>query len=937
MTALTTRPAPVPASPGRPDPTASPGERAYRDRWSWDSVVWASHCIDCYPGNCPMRVYLKDGKVVREESAAVFPTYQPGVPDMNPMGCQKGVAWSRMVKGDERVLYPLKRVGERGSGSWERISWEQAATEIADKLLDVVEEAGGESIMAPSGCNIPPAAGAARGMFLGTLGGLTTDVNAEMNDIAPGYYLTYGTFDPVSSVDDWFHSEVFIIWAGNPNYTRIPHVHFVNEARYKGTEVVVIAPDFSPSSIHADYHVPVRVGSDAAVALAMAKVVIDEGLVNEAFVREQTDLPLLVNAATRRYIRESDLTAGGSEEQFYAWDTKTGRAVPAPRANLLWGEATPALEGNFTVQGKAGPIAATTVFSLMRKRLEEYTPERAYELSGAHPETIRMLARKIARKRTNILSALGGMGKHYHGDLMERSQVLLLALTGNWGRQGTGVRSWLAGLFDGSATFALKTKRGPSEVAGLLDMREQLINARIAQDPSLTPLLVAVEQAKASPIGLVPPVFWWYRNTGYREMWNRKEWHDPSMKRSFDDYFNEATNSGWWAGADMPGIEHPTRALIEMGGNVLRRTRGGSKLLLESLWPQLKLVVTFEVRMSTTALFSDYVLPCAQWYEKIGFGIPSTHVMHLTFSDKAVEPAGESVHEWEAFRRVAEKLQERARARNVQPYTDSRGITRDPANALQSYTRGGVFVDEEVIADEMIRDSAVTGTLPAGASLEDIRKNGFYRWQGLGINARAIAQATDPKPDETFVPFRDHVEKGDPYPTLSRRAQFLIEHPWFVEADEDLPRHKDPPTMGGDYPFQITSGHNRWSIHSLNNSAQIMLDTHRGTPHLVMNTMDAAKMEIADNDMVRVHNDVAEFRVPVLLSSGAQPGQVVMYNGWDPFQFPNWAGPNDVEPGMFKWLHLAGGYGHLRYWVTEWQPSPVMRSTRVGIEKICSP
>ena len=59
-----------------------------------------------------------------------------------------------------------------------------------------------------------------------------------------------------------------------------------------------------------------------------------------------------------------------------------------------------------------------------------------------------------------------------------------------------------------------------------------------------------------------------------------------------------------------------------------------------------------------------------------------------------------------------------------------------------------------------------------------------------------------------------------------------------------------------------------------------------------------------------------------------------MYNGWDPFQFPNWAGPNDIEPGMIKWLHLAGGYGHLRYWVTEWQPSPVMRSTRVGVEKV---
>ena len=276
---------------------------------------------------------------------------------------------------------------------------------------------------------------------------------------------------------------------------------------------------------------------------------------------------------------------------------------------------------------------------------------------------------------------------------------------------------------------------------------------------------------------------------------------------------------------------------------------------------------------------------------------------------------------------------ERARARGVKPYNDFRGVPRDPANALSSYTRNGLFVDPEVIADEMIRDSAITGTLPPGASLEDIRKNGYYRWQGLGINPRAISQATQPKPNETFVPFRDHVELGDPYPTLSRRAQFLIEHPWFVEADEHLPRHKEAPSMGGNYDFQITSGHNRWSLHSLNAAAEIMLNTHRGTPHLVVNPADAKRLGVADNDMLRVYNDLGEFRVPALLSPSAKPGQVVMYNGWDPYQFPNWAGPNDLEPGMIKWLHLAGGYGHLQHLGAEWQPVPCDRWVRCDYER----
>ena len=114
----------------------------------------------------------------------------------------------------------------------------------------------------------------------------------------------------------------------------------------------------------------------------------------------------------------------------------------------------------------------------------------------------------------------------------------------------------------------------------------------------------------------------------------------------------------------------------------------------------------------------------------------------------------------------------------------------------------------------------------------------------------------------------------------------------------------------------------------------MMLETHRGEPHMVINTSDAARIGVSDGQMVRVHNDQGEFQVMALLSSSAQPGQVVMYNGFDAFQFPNWAGPNDAEPGMVKWLHLAGGYGHLKYWVTEWQPCPVMRGTRVAVQPL---
>ncbi len=83
---------------------------AYRQKWTWDTVSWGSHSVDCYPGGCPWRVFVKDGKVVREEQAGRFAPIEPGVPDMNPMGCQKGACWSQLLDAPDRVTQPLHRV-----------------------------------------------------------------------------------------------------------------------------------------------------------------------------------------------------------------------------------------------------------------------------------------------------------------------------------------------------------------------------------------------------------------------------------------------------------------------------------------------------------------------------------------------------------------------------------------------------------------------------------------------------------------------------------------------------------------------------------------------------------------------------------------------------------------------------------------------------------
>jgi len=272
---------------------------------------------------------------------------------MNPRGCQKGASFSRVMYGAERLKYPLKRVGERGGGKWQRITWDEALTEIADAMVDAIEESGPETIIHEFGSGeggmVHGSAPSWRLMRL--IGGTTLDNNGLTSDYNVGLYQTFGKFSFVSSVDDWFHSDLILVWHMNPMYTRIPSVHFIWEARYHGTEVVTIAPDYSASCVHSDLFVPIEAGTDAALALAMCRVIIDEDKVNEPFVKEQTDLPLLVRRDDGHFLRASDREEGGRDDQLYFLDSTSGEIVPASRGTLDLGNADPSLHGEEKATG----------------------------------------------------------------------------------------------------------------------------------------------------------------------------------------------------------------------------------------------------------------------------------------------------------------------------------------------------------------------------------------------------------------------------------------------------------------------------------------------------------------------------------------------------------------------------------------------------------
>jgi len=909
-------------------------EDRYQRRWCWDRVTWGTHCVNCL-ATCPYRVFTLGDTVAFEEQGGTIEAVAEGVPDLNPLGCQKGSAWSVQLTSEDRVLHPLRRVGERGGGQWEQITWEEALTEVADAMLDTIDEDGVESIVFEESVEGGLLSQAPFLRLAGLLGAITLDANGLVNDLPTGQHITFGKFSCASTVDDTFRSELLLQWHSNPAYTSIPYHHFISEARYRGATVVAIAPDYNASAVSSDMFVPVRPGTDAALALSMCEVVLSEGLADLEFASTQTDLPLLVRTDTGRFLRERDIRSGGAEDHFFLWDEGNG-IHDAPRATLRLEGLKPALRGRWPVQLADGStVEVTTVLSLLEERLADYVPERAEELCGVAASTIRTLARMVAGHRCKILEGFN-TPKYYHGDLMERSMCLLLGLTGNWGRPGTGIQGLaLAGL-DGYFLFPMKTKKGVEETARLLEGIEQAVETMRARDPEATDEMLGNQllALSASSGTSAPPVFFNYHHAGYRETWNRAEWSDPTMKRTFDAYLSDAVRRGWWGGVARPGAATEPRVLFSVGTNPLRRARGGRAKLLSNLWPKLDKVVVVDFRMSTTALHADLILPSAMQYERVNVQYPITHTLRLSFSDAATPPRGESRTEWQIFSALAKRLSERAVERDLLEYVDGRRQTRHLDRLGDDFVVGGDFASEEVVLDEWVRDSADAGTLPVGSSVETLRRDGSIRFTGLGIFAPGLSVAADVSPTDVMTAFGWHVDKGLPFPTLTRRAQFYIDHPWFIEADEHLPRHKEPPRMGGDWPLLITSGHSRWSVHSMSMGNRPLLGTHRGRPLVVMSEQDAVECAVREGDQVRVVNDHGAFEAMARVTPRVRPGQLIVYNGFEPHMFPRWEGANEVEPGMVKWLHLVGKYGHLRYLPFGWQPVPADRAVFVRLERV---
>ncbi len=338
-------------------------------------------------------------------------------------------------------------MGDRGTNQFEQVSWEEALDDIAQHIKDAQSTYGANSIVVTT-CdeNDSPFLQA----MLGAQGRGNTGIDIGYgNGLDPSMGLGGGYAMSTPEARDWVNSKLVLTVGSNFCESTLPQVRLFFEAKEAGAKMVTVDPHFSTTASKSDEWIPIEPGTDAALYFGMIAHILEKGLTDEAFMKQHTSYPFLVDVSTGKLIREHEpkmVTAedgtqapeNGEACPFYVIDAASGKVVPYQETE------NPALSGSATFRG----AKVRTVYDLLLDSVKDYSPEWASEITGIPADKIIELAELYAEGPSSLALGWGGNDKIANADVAGHAVAVLVALTGNVGKPGAGVGVYVGGIWN---------------------------------------------------------------------------------------------------------------------------------------------------------------------------------------------------------------------------------------------------------------------------------------------------------------------------------------------------------------------------------------------------------------------------------------------------------------------------------------------------------
>ncbi len=280
------------------------------------------YCALCV-SRCGSIAVIENGRFVALEPDPSHPT--------GKALCAKGRAAPELVYHPDRLLYPLMRTRPKGDPDpgWQRISWDEALDRTAAGLRKIAAEHGPQSVVfsvvSPStSASVDSVVWIQR--LMNAFG--SPNLCASMELCGWGRYLatqyTFGAGVPGVYMPDLENAGCILFWGYNPNLARLSHAIATMEAVKRGARLIVVDPRRTGVAKKASLWLQVRPGTDGALALGIASVMIERGWYDRQFIRDWTNGPLLVRADNGRLLTQGDLSTSGSSQQYVAWSEFDG-------------------------------------------------------------------------------------------------------------------------------------------------------------------------------------------------------------------------------------------------------------------------------------------------------------------------------------------------------------------------------------------------------------------------------------------------------------------------------------------------------------------------------------------------------------------------------------------------------------------------------------